>query len=208
MAGQIVDANKHSLANVKVHAVVHKLTDDPMRLFDWGMLNSGQLAYHPPIIDIQDTVSDAKGYFQFNGIPSGFAIDLMFQGEGVPKTRREHIEKLSLAERTQMIIELPKAATVTGKINTEVYPNVTSLSVYRQGDGFSRRKINIGPNQTTYAFTDLDAGTYVLTIHGKMQAGTIEGRFSFPKIGKVTFDIETGEDKRMDIGYSVPMPLF
>ena len=175
-----------------------------MSFGSWAMLNSGQLAIQRHIVHVQQTVSDSQGHFQFKGIPSGYDIDLMIQGEGVPKTRREHIEKRSLQERTKMVIQLPKAATVTGKINTDMYPNVTSLSVYRQGDGFSRRKISIGTNQTTYAFTDLEAGTYVLSIHGKMQPGEIEGTFSFPRIGQMTFDIETGEDKLLDIGSGVP----
>ena len=200
LSGQIVDANSHSLANLKVHAVVHKLKSNRMSFGSWGMLNSGQLAIQPHIIQIQQKVTDSKGHFQFKGVPSGYAIDLMIQGEGTPKTRREHIEKLSVLERVKMVIQLPKASIITGRINAQEYPDVGQLSVHLKGDGFSRRTINIGANQQTYAFTDLEAGTYVLSIHGRRQTNNFEGTFSYPRIGTISFDIKTGETKKIDIG--------
>jgi beta-lactamase regulating signal transducer with metallopeptidase domain/protocatechuate 3,4-dioxygenase beta subunit len=205
LAGQLVDMNTHALTNLKMHVVVHKPEPhDDLDMFSWRMLNSGQLAIQQPIIQVQETITDAEGRFRFEGIPSGYAIDLMIQGEGVPKTRRKHIEKQSLADRAMMVIELPKASTVSGRINTQAYPNVGQLAVYLREDGFSRRTINIGTDQKTFAFTDLGAGSYGLTVYGKMQANNFNGTFSNPIIGTTHFDIKTAESKEINIGFSSP----
>jgi len=205
LAGHVRDMNNHSLVNLKVHAVAHKpRPQDKLGLFSWRMLNSGQLAIQPHIIQIQQTQTDSQGHFQFKGIPSGYAIDLMIQGVGIPKTRREHIEKLPVSERAKLLLQLPKASTITGRINAQAYPDVGKLSVAIKGDGASRRTINIGANQQNYAFTDLEAGTYVLTIYGKRQTNNFEGTFFNPRIEAIYFDIGTAETKAIDIGFSSP----
>lgn len=196
LAGLITGMANHALPNLKVHVVVYRPAPrDNLYRFDWGMLNSGQLAIQHPIIQVQETVTDAEGRFEFKGVPPGFAVDLMIQGEGIPKTRRERIDILPLAEQAQMRIRLPKASIVIGKI----YADVSQLSVHREGDGFSRRTININPDQPGYAFNDLEAGSYVLTIYGKTRVNNFAGTFSKERIGTIYFDIEPAQTKEIDI---------
>jgi hypothetical protein len=164
----------------------------------WSMLQSGQLSYQDYIRTIESTHTAADGTFEFPSLKTPH-IDLAYWGKTVPQTRVENIDDLPADQREHMNITIAPPATLTGKINRDDYPGITSLALQSKSDPTFEIQIPLKDNADQYLFPTVPAGDYKLKISGKMQPNP-DGTFQFENRGTKDITIKEGESQQLDLG--------
>jgi beta-lactamase regulating signal transducer with metallopeptidase domain len=208
IAGRILDAGGKPIVGVEVRVIAYSPDDSGVpqeRRFNWRMLKSGQLRIQDYIRSIEEGRTAADGMFDFPSVP-GPDVDLAYWGDGVAQALLQDIALQPADKREHMEIHVPMPATISGRINRQVYPIVTELTLVSAADPQFEMLVRVNDGQDHYAFNDVPLGSYNLLIFGKA-IGNEDGTFYFPQIGKDQAAVKEGELRQLDLGFgngSVP----
>ena len=204
IAGRIVDAGGNPIEGVEVRAISYMADDQnfPAEMrFSWQMLRSGQLDYQNYIRAIEQTRTDASGAFAFPSL-RGPGIDIVYWGKGVPQARLEDVGSEAANQREHLDLRVSPPATITGRINRQVYANPANLTLTSTTDAKFELRIQTKAEDEHYTFADVPAGSYEIVISGQAVSEG-NGTFSFPEIGRIPVEVKAGESKQFDLGFKV-----
>jgi hypothetical protein len=203
IAGRIGDAGGKPIEGVEVRAICYMADDQnfPADLrFSWRMLRSGQLDYQNYIRAIEQTRTDASGGFEFASL-RGPEIDIVYWGKGVPQARLEDVGSDAANQREHLDLRVLPPATISGRINRQVYANPANLTLKSTTDAKFELQMQMNAGDEHYTFTDVPAGSYEIVVSGQAVSNE-NGTFSFPEIGRISVEVKAGESKQLDLGFS------
>jgi beta-lactamase regulating signal transducer with metallopeptidase domain len=203
IAGRIVDASGKPISGVELRLVAYSAGDEmQFQASDVvDMAISGQLAIQDHTRSIDATRSGGDGTFSFPmGVGPG--LKLAYWGDSVPKTLLADVGKLPAERCERLELRVPAPAVVTGRINREVYPAASRISLQTTNWSEAGVRLEVEANGDQYKVSNVPPGKYELGIHGKAQHDEIAGdAFSYPVIAVATIEVKEGETLTFDEGY-------
>ena len=133
-----------------------QLVDDP----------NGQLAQQSNVVRFLASSTDARGRFEFTGIPSGTEVELAWWGKGIAPGRADHLERTAQDREGWFWVDmtLPAPARLVGTIDRKTYPAAGRIEVSASGRFFDSTDIELKPDQADFAFEDLAPGEYTVRL--------------------------------------------
>ena len=142
-------------------------------------------------------VSGADGSFHFDGVRTDKDIELVWWGEGISEGDKEHLEKLSAAERKAIRIESPTPGAIQGKVNRQVLPNLREISI----TGWDKVDFTDDSTKADYLIGNLRPGRYNLEVRVPATPTGKTGRGPLKTIQSQMVTIEGGKTITVDIGF-------
>ncbi len=166
--------------------------------FNWEMITSGQLAQIPNVLQLQRQTTAADGSFAFEHVPGDAEIELAYWGKGIPDGRVDHLELLSLKERTGLLVKTAAPARITGTLDRKVFPEFSDILLSGRGRFYRATRAGDG---ASFVIEDVPAGEYELQIYsrGKRTEPDPSG-FTTEVIGRKRVTLETGQEARVALG--------
>ncbi len=106
IAGRLVDPRGKPLPGAELRLIVaSQRPSAPHRFpFDWRMVRLGQFRSSDMVLQFLAATTDAEGRYSFKRVRPGGDIELAYWGEGVSQGRREHVERLSPKEQSDLTV--------------------------------------------------------------------------------------------------------
>lgn len=200
--GRLRDAGGKPVVGAQVRLIAARDRRPEQRAdfpFNWSMIRSGQFGQQPNIVRFLEATTDAKGIFQFPGIPRGTEVEVAFWGKGIPPGRADRLEQLAEDREGWFDITLPAPARVAGTVDRMSYPTAALLHLDGSIGLLDSTDIELKPGQSDFAFEDLPAGRYTVRLMtafepdlsrpGGLKNRTLESR---------TVTVEAGETAQVD----------
>ena len=132
--------------------------------FNWSMIRDGQLARQANVVRFLASSTDARGRFEFTGIPSGIEVELAWWGKGIAPGRADHLERTAQDRQGWFWVDmtLPAPARIVGAIDRTAYPAAGRVEVSASGRFFDSTDVSLKPDQVDVAFEDLAPGEYTV----------------------------------------------
>jgi hypothetical protein len=130
--------------------------------FNWWMIRDGQVAREANVVRFLASSTDARGRFEYSGIPSGTEVELAWWGKGIAPGRADHLERTAQDRQGWFWVDmtLPAPARIVGAIDRKAYPAAGRVEVSAAGRHFDSSDISLKPDQVDFAFEDLAPGEY------------------------------------------------
>ncbi|HEY4233651.1 MAG TPA: carboxypeptidase-like regulatory domain-containing protein [Lacipirellulaceae bacterium] len=168
--GLLVDSDSKPVAGAEVRLIVAETRTFPRDRypFNWQMIRSGQVQSTGEVSQFLTATTDRDGAFSFDHVRGGADLELAYWGEGVSQARREHLEKLSEADRQNLRIAVVAPGVVRGTIDRESFPSVSNVMLMPTGGtgGFDASSAEISSDTTKYEIRNVPPGSYELQVYG------------------------------------------
>ena len=122
--GRLRDAGGKPVVGAQVRLIAARDREPDRRVdfpFNWTMIRSGQIAQQPKVVRFLEAATDARGIFQFTGIPRDTEVELAFWGKGIAPGRADHLEQIAENKEGWFDITLPAPARIVGAIDRRAY---------------------------------------------------------------------------------------
>jgi beta-lactamase regulating signal transducer with metallopeptidase domain len=164
--GRLRDADGKPVAGAQVRLIAARDRDPDQRAqfpFNWTMIHNGQLAQQPNVFRFLQSSTDARGLFEFTGIPKGTEVELAWWGRGIAPGRADHMQRHAEQEEGWFDITLPAPARIAGKIDRKSYTTAGRIQLTSSNGLCDYTDLELKPDQVDFAFEDLAPGQY--TVH-------------------------------------------
>jgi hypothetical protein len=164
--GRLLDADGKPVEGAQLRLIAARGRDPEQRAqfpFNWTMIRNGQLAQQPNVARFLESSTDARGLFEFTGIPKGTEVELAWWGRGVAPGRADHMERHAENQEGWFDITLPAPARITGIIDRKTYTTAGRIQLTSPNGLCDYTDLELKPNQADFAFEDLAPGNY--TVH-------------------------------------------
>jgi hypothetical protein len=198
--GRLVNQRGKPVPGARLRLVVTDTENPPRRPYSFNSLKrlTCGIDLKEGVLQFKSTTSDGDGRFVFEEVRSDALIELYYWGEGIPDGRMEHIERLSEAERLNLLVTAVQSARVVGSINREEPPEICSTLVRTFRGSRNYYTAQISSDGKSFEIVDVPAGKYYLDVQGvPIRQG--ESPVSLTKLPVEPFSLEPGEVKRIDI---------
>ncbi len=195
VGGRVVDAAGLPLTGMEAALVVYRDRKRGDRPYTFNDLEHYEPRYAAEEV-VHRVETDARGHFQFDGLPPAREIDLLVRGKGFAKTYLRELE--SEAAKDSLEIQMRPGAVISGAINRKTFPNVHAVDlriVTPQAHDYEARISD--PEITSFRFEGLAAGTYYFQLH-KYGIGD---RSKFDEVNPGKIELKEGEHRHFDLGF-------
>jgi beta-lactamase regulating signal transducer with metallopeptidase domain/5-hydroxyisourate hydrolase-like protein (transthyretin family) len=164
--------------------------------FNWQMIELGQLAHMPEIVQFRQAVSGPDGSFEFDRVPMDVEIELVYWGKGVAPSRLDHLEKLESSTREKLSIKVLDPATIKGTIDLKVFPELGEVMLSGAGKFFHSK---LSADRTHFTIEDVPPGDYEVQLYGKAIRTPGSSGFSTPVLGRQAVKVKAGEIREITL---------
>jgi hypothetical protein len=199
--GTIVDELGRPIGGAELRLIIAKDRPVPRDKFpfNWEMIRNGQVAHVDSVFQSPTTVSDNQGAFSFDKVRMDADVELAYWGEGVSEGRKEHLEKLTAAERENLRVVITTPGAVRGTISRVVLPKITSIAA-SGGNRIFTEWLDNKTGEAEYSIRNLPPGEYELQVYGERIPTGKDSGFTMKVIQRQPIRIESGKTLTADIG--------
>ena len=166
--GRLVDAAGEPVVGAQLRLIAARDRDPNQREsfpFNWTMIRNGQLAQQPNVARFLESSTDARGRFEFPGIPRGTEVELAWWRKGIAPGRADHLEHHAEDREGWFDISLSSPARIVGTVDRKAYSSAGRIQVSTtSGGSFDSSDFELKPDQADFAFEDLASGQYNVTL--------------------------------------------
>lgn len=209
IAGRLVDKSGRPVPGIALRLVVADRRPFPRDSFpfNWEMIQNtggtGGAARNPGVRQFLTAVTDAEGRFVFERVQPGEDIEIVYWGDGVARDRFAGIEKLSAAERTEIVIPTVAGGVVRGTIDSKEYPEVSDILL---SGSMSFLRGGYKPGDKTFEIRNVPAGSYELQVYGPREPDASNPEYNNSEVIKrVRVHVSSGETVEMTVDSEAPI---
>ncbi|WP_010587850.1 M56 family metallopeptidase [Schlesneria paludicola] len=202
LTGQFLDHTGQPVADAQLRLIAS--TGQPAgphdNQFNWVLIDSGQLGQKPYCVQFLSGTTNAEGRFEFKQIQSGNYLQLAYWGAGVPKGKSLNFGKSVAGGRDDVTIDLPAPARIEGTIDRSKLADAESIDLYLNTHDFHHYRLKLKPDQKTFAFEDLPAGQYQVTVVSKAESFTENGNTFYrnPQLAVRQVRLKEGQSEQIE----------
>jgi hypothetical protein len=165
------------------------------------MIRDGQVARQANVVRFLESSTDARGRFEFTGVPIGTEVELAWWGKGIAPGRADHLERTAQDRQGWFWVDMtvPAPARIAGAIDRKAYPAAGRIEVTASGRFFDSTGVELKPDQAAFAVEDLAPGEYTvrLTTAFERRPGTTAGLMS-QNLATAKVTVAAGETGKLD----------
>jgi hypothetical protein len=167
--------------------------------FNWTMIRSGQVAQQPNIVRFLEATTDARGIFQFPGIPRGIEVEVAFWNKGIAPGRADHLEQVAEGREGWFDITLPAPSRIAGTVDRATYSTAARVHLDGEIGLLDSDDIELKPGQSDFAFEDLPAGKYTVRLTTAFERDpNLPGNLTNRTLESRTATVAAGETAQVD----------
>jgi hypothetical protein len=209
VAGRLVDSLGKPIAGAEVRLVTALKaspgygTERGSRPLDypysWQLIQRGNLDSIEGVSQVISMLSARDGSFKFERVQPAPFMEVVYWGKGVPRGRREFLEKLSDDERKNLAIEVPAPGVVRGKIDRKAFPEAQSVLLMSTDPrmGFDDHEVAVKAHESTYEIRDVPPGRYELQVYAYTRGAG--DSFESKVLLRRPVEIHAGEEQTIDL---------
>jgi hypothetical protein len=204
--GQIVDYRGRGIAGVRLHLIAASREylgpNDP--IFRWDMMDDSPPIEEACVVRYIGAKTDADGRFKFDKIPPGQFLQLLYQGDTIPRDRWTGHDRTHPGAKQSITIRIPQPASVHGTIDRKRYADAQYLFIYRNdngGDPSQQRSVLLSSSQSKFEFNNLMPGQYWVQLNSKPRKVTQNGQTFYQSVGLETqqVNLAPGQDYKINL---------
>ncbi len=165
--GRLVDAAGKPVVGAQLRLFAARNRDPEQRTefpFNWTMIHTGQMAHQPNVVRFLESSTDARGLYEFTGIPGGTEVELAWWGKGIANGRADHLERRDERKAGWFETTLPAPARVVGRFDRKNYPAAAQVQISSSGGLLDDSDLELNPDQADFEFGDLAPGEYTVQL--------------------------------------------
>lgn len=169
-------------------------------LYNWVMLESGDIERHAECVQFLKTTTDKEGRFTFKNVRPGKWMEVYCTGPGFAPGRKGDLQKLSAEDLKDVNLDVEPTATLLVTLDRSEFPTAHSVSLRSTSlfslDGvFGSTSLVFDGESNKVLFKDIPAGTYHLTLKTAYQR-LPGGRLRNDELGRIILTIAAKEEAK------------
>ncbi len=169
LAVQILDHDGNPVPNVELRLIVSP--DQPAgsddNRFNWALIESHSLAQKSWVDQFLSGVTGADGTYEFTTILPNRYLQLVYWGDGVPKSRDLAFGETISGESDAVVIDVEQPAILRGSMDRSQFPDADSIHVSDPTRSFPNVRIQLADDQSTFEVHDLPAIPVTVSVLSK-----------------------------------------
>ena len=171
-------------------------------LYNWSMLERGDIARHAECIQFLKTTTDRDGNFKFSDVRPGKWLEVYCTGEGIAATRLGDIQDRSKKELAELELTVQQPATLQVHVDRKAWPKayqiqLSSPSVFALTATYSYTAKTLEGETEQVLFENVPPGEYRLTVETAFER-LPAGRLRNETLHSVTVKLKAGETAKRE----------
>jgi hypothetical protein len=166
-------------------------------LYNWSMLESGDIARHAECIQFLTTTSDREGNFKFKDVRPGEWMEVYCNGDGIAATRLGGIQDRTDQELVDLDLRVQQPASLQVQVDRKAWPKayrvqLSSRSLFALDATFGYASKRLEGENEQLVFENLPPGEYQLTVETAFER-LPGGRLRNETLHRDTVELKAGE---------------
>jgi hypothetical protein len=199
--GRLLDDQGKPVAGAQIRLIAARGRNADRRQnfpFNWMMIENGQLARQPEVTRFLETATQSDGRFVFLQVPTTDEVELAWWGTGVVPGRRDHLERLTDADKAAIDIVMPRPARIVGTLDRASLPGAVRAEVHSTGFGLPGAELELKPDQREFEIGALAAGECWVSVVGPYERIDSRGGMTARPLGSQKVTLQPGETRRVE----------
>lgn len=172
--GRLLKANGEPAVGAQLRLIAARNRDPNQRWafpFNWDMIETRQIALNSKVVRFIEAATDAKGQFNFTGVPKNAEVELVWSGKGIAPGRADHLEQADANERGALDLTIPSPARIIVTIDRKQFPSVGQIQVSHASGAFGSVSLDVNPkpDQAVFEVGDLAQGEYQIHLMSRYE---------------------------------------
>lgn len=166
LSGRMLDHAGQPAAGVQLRLIATTAppTGPDDNAYNWVLIQSGQLGQKSYVEQYLSATTGAEGRFEFKELRPGLSLQLAYWGKHVPQGRWLGTGKTATGVTDEMVIRLPKPATIRGTIDRAKFPDAGSVRANLRSASFQDTEFPLKEGQKDFELNNLPPGEYFISV--------------------------------------------